>query len=309
MSRMYSEAEKCVLLLFARLDGETPLTPKAFWDMEQALHALGPARITPAAEVTREALLRLGVREETAALVLRRLGMERELREHLSAMRARGIRVVTRISPEYPEKLRRTLGKNAPMLLYCAGNLTLFEKSCVSLVGSRRLRRPGAEFARTLGMAAAREGYAYVSGGAVGADTEGYLGAENAGGSAILFLPDSLRKRMDRMRDALGKGRLLLVSEEGFDEPFSARRAYARNRLIHAMGEKTFVAQSDYGAGGTWNGVMENLKNGWSPVYVCASEPEDPGARGLAAQGCHPVRPEDLQNLAGLEPAQTGLFD
>ena len=154
------------------------------------------------------------------------------------------------------------------MLLFCAGNLELLDTECVSLVGSRKLRTPGRQFARTLGQRAAEQGFTYVSGGAAGADTEGFCGAMGAGGRAVLFLADSLLGRMKRLRRELAAGRLLLISEQGCDLSFSAQRAHSRNRLIHAMGRKVFVAQSDYGSGGTWSGTVENLKS-WLEPGLC----------------------------------------
>ena len=194
------------------------------------------------------------------------------------------------------------------MLLYCAGDLSLFQTECAALVGSRRLRQPGRRFAEALGKAAAQQNLTYVSGGAAGADTVGLDSAMAAGGQAIVFVADSLKARMAQMARILQTGRLLLVSEYGFDQEFSAQRAYSRNRLIHAMGQKVFVAQSDYGKGGTWNGVIENLKNGWSPVYMCDLEPEDPGTRGLLERGCHAAPLAELADLRALQRGQIGLF-
>lgn len=111
----------------------------------------------------------------------------------------------------------------------------------------------------------------------------------------------------EKYKSALRQGRLLLVSEFGYDQGFSAQRAFSRNRLIHAMGEKTLVAQSDYGSGGTWNGTMENLKQGWSPVYMCNEEPEDRGTQGLIQRGAVPVLTEQLRDLSQLQPTQLAL--
>lgn len=298
--RAYTEAERCVLLLFAPLAGEKSLNPAEFRRMEQTLAALGPALDGIDGDVTEQELLRLGVDSEWAGRILFRLEQGPALDRQLKLLAGRGIAPITRISEEYPKRIHEVLGPRGPMLLYCAGNLSLLQRECISLVGSRRLRPKGAQFAKALGAQAAREGFVYVSGGASGADTAGFEGAMEQGGSAILFLPDSLVMRMRGMKNFLDTGRLLLVSEYGYAMSFSGQRAYARNRLIHAMGQKTFVAQADYGRGGTWNGVMENLKNGWSPVFICNDEPEDRGTCGLIDRGCRPVRREDLKLLRTL---------
>ena len=66
------------------------------------------------------------------------------------------------------------------------------------------------------------------------------------------------------------------------------------------MGEKTLVAQTGFGSGGTWNGTLENLRHGWSPVFVHADGSE--GASALIARGAEPVR--ELHTLEALCAAQ-----
>lgn len=305
--RSYTQAERCMLLLFAPIAEVKALTPGRYRNLMRALEALG-AGGEGDAELTQAELLRLGASVEEAQAILSRLEQTEALDQHLSQLHQKGITLLTRISPEYPRRLRDVLGDHAPMLLYCAGNLALFRTEGIAVVGSRQLRRAGQDFAFQAGRAIAEQGFTYVSGGAVGADTVGYEGAEAGEGSAILFLVDSLVERMEQMAEPLEKGRLLLVSEYSFDQPFSVGRAYSRNRLIHAMGRKVLVAQSDYGSGGTWNGVMENLKGGWSPVFVCSADHEDPGTRGLLERGCCPVNTAELEDLRALGDNQMSIF-
>ena len=133
----------------------------------------------------------------------------------------------------------------------------------------------------------------FVSGGAAGADTEAQEACLAAGGSVIVCTPGPLTGLPTRER-------VLYLSESGWTLPFSAVRALSRNRLIHAMGEKTLVAQTGFGSGGTWNGTLENLRHGWSPVFVHADGSE--GASALIARGAEPVR--ELHTLEALCAAQ-----
>ena len=307
--RSYSGAELCILLLYA-LPGETALRESLFRRLNRAYGALG-AQESPDGELHRDELLRLGCTAEEADAVLARLSQRNVLGQYLMKLGMQGIEVITRISPEYPQRLRDVLGDHAPLVLFCAGAMELWQKKCISLVGSRRLREPGNRFARQAGRAIGEQGYCYCSGGASGADSVGFAGAMERGGSAILFLADSLKRHLtDRCYAApLAEGRLLLVSEQGPDLEFTTPRAMSRNRLIHAMGEKVLVAQSDYGSGGTWNGTMENIKAGWSPVFMFSGEPEDPGTRGLLERGAAPVSMDELGRLDALGEMQTSLFD
>ena len=307
--RSYSQAELCLLLLYA-LPGENTLRESLFRKLFRALEALGPADRTENAELDEAELLRLGCKREEAAEILRRLDQRQLLGQYLMKLGQKGISVTTRISPEYPLRLREVLGDRAPLVLFYAGNADLFQKACISLVGSRQLRAPGKAFARAAGQAIALESFCYCSGGAAGADTEGMLGAASAGGSAVVFLADRLTDHLtDRRYQALLKNqRVVLVAEQGPELEFSAPRALSRNRLIHAMGQKVLVAQSDYGSGGTWNGTMENLKAEWSPVLMFAGEPDDPGTRGLVERGAVPITLSDLNDLSSLGEEQTSLF-
>lgn len=300
--RTYSSSEICLMLLYA-LPGE-PLREGVYRKLFRAYAALTPPQDERELDV--QDLMRLGCNRETANRILYRLEQTETLHAYLRNLWNRGIQVITRLSSDYPQRLRHVLGDQAPLILYYSGNVGLFSSPCLSLVGSRKLREPGNLFAQRAGAAIAGEGLVYCSGGARGADTVGFQAAMKAGGSAVLYLADSLEAAMmdSRYRGALKEGRLLLVSESGYDQRFSPQRALSRNRLIHAMGEKTLVAQSDYGFGGTWSGTLENLKQGWSPVFMCNEEPDNQGTCGLIERGAVPVLTEELSQLSQLQQEQ-----
>ena len=114
-----------------------------------------------------------------------------------------------------------------------------------------------------------------------------------AGGSAVVF-------PAGRLLDCPAPANVLYLADQGNDLPFSAQRALARNHFIHAMGEKTLVAQCRAGTGGTWDGTTENLRHGWNPVFVNSDGSE--GAQALIARGAAPVR--TLSSLDDLQPVQ-----
>ena len=69
------------------------------------------------------------------------------------------------------------------------------------------------------------------------------------------------------------------------------------------MGDKTLIAQTRFGAGGTWAGAAENLRHGWSELYVFADGSE--GARALCGRGAEEVA--ELVSLRALRPAQSSF--
>ena len=287
-------AEKGFLLLCAELgDGQKPLTPAQLRTLRTRV--LTRAGNTAAEDrPLREADLRaLGYDAAFANRVCRLLDRERNLEAYLSVAAERGIRPLTRISPEYPARLH-CLGDAAPAVLFCRGEVSLLNRPAVSLVGSRELTPVGEAFARRAGELAALEGLILVSGNAKGADRCAQDACLAAGGSVISVLPESLQEHDPAEHS------ILYLCLWGWHLPMTGYRALERNRLIHALGEKTLVAQSRL-TGGSWRGSEENLRKGWSPLFVNADG--GPGCAALADLGAAPLRLEDLTSLSALRPA------
>jgi len=289
-----------MLLLCADLgDGQKPLTPAQFRRLR--VHVLArPEGEAPAERTLEEADLRaLGLEASFARRVAALLDREAALDAYLRVGRELDVSPVTRVSPLYPARLR-LLGQDAPTVLFCRGDSSLLQRPAVALVGSRELTEAGRTFARRVGELAALEGFVLVSGNARGADQTAQEACLAAGGAVISVLPDSLADH-----DPAGE-RVLFVSEQGWHLPIAPYRALDRNRLIHALGEKTLAAQSRL-TGGTWSGSLENLRRGWSPLFV--NEAGGPGCARLIALGANPVRLETLDSLRALTPAQLPLTE
>lgn len=293
-----SPAERGFLLLCCPLgDAQArPLSASAFRALSRRVRAAALPQ-EPERELTAEDLLQLGYQEEEARRIAGFLARGAQLDAYLAAARRLGIAAVTRAGGEYPAPLAKKLGLSAPPVLFCRGRRELLRTRCVALVGSRELREPGRRFARAAGELAAREGFTLVSGGAAGADSEAQEACLRAGGSVIVFAPGPL----DELAPAENS---LYLADGGFDTPFSVPRALARNRLIHAMGEKTLVAQLTCGRGGTWSGTEENLRRGCSPVFVFDDGSE--AVRAIAARGAVPIGMP--VSLAGLAAPQQSFF-
>lgn len=206
---------------------------------------------------------------------------------------------VTRVSQGYPHLLRKRLGLDSPGVLWAKGDLALLEKQKISLVGSRDIERNNAQFAAAVGREAARQGYVLVSGNARGADRIAQKACLESGGQIISVVADELMKQPARSN-------VLYLSEEGYDSPFTSVRALSRNRVIHALSDKVFVAQSALGMGGTWSGTVRNLKEGWSPVFCFRDGSE--AASQLEQLGAILVGAQELADIAALQNQTTSLF-
>ncbi len=249
-------------------------------------------------ELTRSHLRALGCTEPEAAQILALLKEEDRLAPYLHRAERQQIHCLTRGNPRYPPRLITAMGDRAPAVLWFSGNLSLLQTPCLSLVGSRELRDANRAFARAAGAEMATQGYTLVSGGARGADQQAQEACLAAGGQVIAILAAPCPPPTDP--------NVLLCWEDSFDLPFSPARALSRNRIIHALGEKTLVAQVTLGSGGTWRGSEENLRRGWSPVFLF--DDRSPGALAIMERGATGIGMAQLADFPALLPAQTTLF-
>ncbi|MEE0110972.1 MAG: DNA-processing protein DprA [Oscillospiraceae bacterium] len=239
-------------------------------------------------ELLEKDLVKLGYDREMAKRILGLLEEEAVLDYYLRRAGQMECIPITRVSPGYPLLLRQRLGLDSPGCLWAKGDIRILNTPAIALVGSRELRESNRRFAEAVGRQAAEQGLTLVSGNARGADRTAQEACLEAGGRVISIVADELSKQPRRRN-------LLYLSEDGFDEPFSAQRALSRNRCIHALGRMVFVAQSDLGKGGTWDGTVKNLRFGWSPV-ACFRDGSD-ASEQLEQMGAYLVDGDDLRDL------------
>ena len=262
-------------------------------ELSRRARAAGIGEEDPLRDVTVKDVRRLGYSEYEAGHIVSLLGRERQLDGYLLAAEKADVAVITRLDARFPQRLREQLGARCPAALFCRGDLRLLQRPCISVVGSRHLASPGAQFAAQAGRLAAREGFTLCSGDAMGADRTAQEACLRGGGSVLIFPATELVYCPAREN-------VLYAAEGGFELGFSAQRALGRNRFIHAMGEKTLVAQTGFGKGGTWSGSLDNLQHEYSPLFVLDDGSE--GAQALCARGATPV--QALTSLQALTPAQ-----
>ena len=277
-------AERGLLLLCCGLGQKNvyPLTMAQFRELSRRASAAGLGDGNADAAVTEADLLRLRYSPAMAERIVELLNREELLDRYLEEGRQLGLFPLTRVSAGYPEPLLRKKEASRPPLFFCAGDPTALKGPYVGLAGSRDASQAALDFAAQAGYLAAREGMTLVTGAAEGCDRAAMNACLQAGGRVVAFVPDDLRRRA-----SLAGPRCLILSEGGYDLPFSTQRAMMRNGYIHMMGEITLIAQTGYRKGGTWNGALENLRRGWSRVYV--HDDGSAGAAALVQQGAEPI--------------------
>ena len=250
-------------------------------------------------ELTAADLIMLGYGADMAEHIFRLLQETDLLQHYLQKGNRSGCVPITRVTDDYPLRLRQRLGLDSPGVLWAKGDLSILRKSAVALVGSRDICPENEAFAAKVGYECAVQGFVLVSGNARGADRIAQNACLKAGGQVICVVADELDKH------PLQKN-ILFLSEEGYDSPFSSIRALSRNRVIHALAEKTFVAQCTLSKGGTWSGTVQNLKNNWSSVFCFYDGSE--AMNQLTQLGATLVDDSVLSDLAALKDPRLSLF-
>ena len=238
-----------------------------------------------------EDLMGLGYDTQMSQRIFGLLSGTSQLREYLRRAESCGCIPITRMNLHYPLAVRQRLGLHAPGVLWAKGDMSLLNRPAVAVIGSRELGNENREFAKEAGRQIARQGYVLVSGNARGADQCAQEACLEAGGHVVSIVADSLQKRA-------AKENLLYLSLDEFDREFSAQRALHRNHVIHSMAALTIAAQCTLGKGGTWDGILHNLKNGWNPVCIFADGSD--ATTELQHRGVQTVKKTDLRDLAAL---------
>lgn len=188
----------------------------------------------------------LGVEGMTPLLVsrMKRWKMPLDARRNLELSRRRGYRIVTMADKAYPRLLHAI--PDPPPFLYAAGRLD-DPKRPIALVGSRNATNYGLAAARRLSLDLADQGFAIVSGMALGIDTAAHKGAIAAKGKTIAVLGSGLGHiypAENRRLFARIKENGAVVSEFA---PMARPEAYhfpMRNRIISGMSLGTVVVEA-----------------------------------------------------------------
>ena len=180
-----------------------------------------------------------------------------------------GLWWLTSADEDYPERLKKRLGRASPAVLYGCGRRTLLCSGGIAVVGSRKASDRDLSWTRLFGEAVAAAGYSVVSGGAKGIDQAAMFGALDKGGTTVGILADSLiRASSSKMyRSHLRSQDLVLISPFHPEAGFTVGKAMQRNRYIYCLSDKALVVHSGI-KGGTWEGAIENMKKQWVPIWV-----------------------------------------
>lgn len=210
-----------------------------------------------------------------------------------------GIKAVTYLDDEYPDSLDVVFEK--PLLLYCKGAVELLRSACISVVGTRRPSRYGANVCAEFAGEFAAHDLTVVSGFARGIDSIAHKAAVDLGKPTIAVLANGLdvvyppenKQLAENVLEAGG----LFISEYRLGTKPNAFHFPERNRIISGLSRGVFVPEATEKSG-TFITVNLALEQG-KQLYVTPSNINSEQGKGSnmlikSMQGSIVLQPEDI---------------
>ena len=288
---MLDQQAQSVVLLTAVLgkrqpNGAQPLSTAEWAALAQMLHSRSAKPEQLLAGEVAELMAGWQHRSVTADRVQRLLDRGTALGLCLERWERAGLWVLARSDPNYPRRLKRRLEWKSPPVLFGSGSKKVASQHGLAIVGSRAASADDLDAAARLGQQAAAAGYSVVSGAARGVDETAMLAGLDAEGTAVGVVAAGLQRSATsrKYRAALERGDLALLSPCAPEAGFHPGNAMSRNRFIYCLATSAVVVTCEEGAGGTWNGAVENLRHGWVPTWA-RRDAGGSGNRALVERG------------------------
>ncbi|MDR0239247.1 MAG: DNA-processing protein DprA [Deltaproteobacteria bacterium] len=153
--------------------------------------------------------------------------------------------ILLRQDPRYPQRLKEL--PDAPLLLYCRGDMQFLHAPCVAVVGSRHCSQEGIAVAREIAGQLSAGGITVVSGLAMGIDSQAHLAALQHAGGTVAVLGTGLdvvypKNNTQLFAHIASQG--LLLTEFMPSAPPDASHFPIRNRLISGLSLGVLIVEA-----------------------------------------------------------------
>ena len=238
---------------------------------------------------------------------------ESEAEKLANRLENRGITMITEAEEGYPERLKNSLGKDCPPVLFLKGNIELLSSCGVGFCGSRKVSEKGKTITRQCSAQLATEGITVVSGYAGGTDIAAHRSALENGGNTICVLAEGLLeyKEKTEVNSSLNDRNHLFVSQFSPNSVWTASNAMRRNSVIMGLSKAMILVEAGM-TGGTFAAGKEALKRGIPLFVVDYAKPEvsaeanpyfiEHGGRPIRSRGGKP----NLDAVIGLPDGEPG---
>lgn len=191
----------------------------------------------------------LSMSEEEAYRIFILLSRSVQLSYAMEGFLARGIRIITEFDAEYPRRLTKRAGCDAPPVFYLYGDAQALNAPAIGILGMSGVKTSPEVRASISAIAAFAEtaGYRILAGGELGVSRvmEGYVLEGNCPLTCAMAggLSDYIERR--EAGKLFSEGRLTAISSEHPDALFTVPHAIARNRLLISLAEAVFIFNTD----------------------------------------------------------------
>lgn len=218
-----------------------------------------------------------------------------------------GSRYITMGEPGFPSLLRGL--EHAPPILCCQGNLDLFNKKSVAIVGSRNASISGMRLTERLAGELGQKDYAIISGLARGIDTAAHKASLQTGTIAVLAggIGKVFPKENIELAGRIAQEGGLVVSEMPVDYQAVATDFPKRNRIVAGLSQGVLVVEAATRSGSLITARLAN-ETGKTVLAIPGSplDPRSAGTNGLIREGATLVTCADdiIEALAPLHSSQ-----
>lgn len=192
-----------------------------------------------------------------------------------------GIKYLSDEYSDYPKSLLEI--KNHPPVISVRGNVSVFKKQLVSIVGTRHATGAGIKFMSDLAESFVKNNYAVVSGMAIGTDTAAHIGALRVNGDSetIAVLAGGVDYIWPLENESLYYEIIehgAVISEMPVGIQPTASNFVQRNRWIAGLCDKLILGEADLKSGSmtTARFALEYGKQ----MFAIPSHPSDPRSAG-----------------------------
>ena len=218
-----------------------------------------------------------------------------------------GAKLLTIGEFEFPKLLRQT--DQCPPIISCLGNLGIFSKPSISIVGARNASIAGQRLTERFAKGFGDKGYVVVSGLARGIDTAAHRASLDGGTIAVFAggLKVIAPEENERLASDIVASGGLWITEQPIDWQPRAQDFPKRNRIIAGLSSATLVVEAARRSGSLITARIANEIG--RHVLAIPGSPLDPrsqGPNGLIREGATLVTSLDeaLEALAPLDQHQ-----
>lgn len=252
---------------------DLPLTTKEWLDLERTLRYSKFKK--PAALLSLEyetMIIDLDIEPELAMRLFNRNQGISKLLNQLYRFESMGIFITTKYEDSYPVLLHKKMKKDAPLILYYSGDITLLSQPMMGVTGPTRTNKRMDANTKIVTNKLYEEGYVLIGCHQKGIEEKALKQQLRLGGKGITFVCDHYLKEMKEYKKQIKNGQLLLVSAHLPFSNFDVVHAIDRNQYVFCFAEAMIVMYSQINSGVVWLSAMQNFKQKWTKLAAVVDD-------------------------------------